>query len=266
MAIWHNGELKQTASVDALSAGVLLGWGTFSTVGIKNGRALWLDHHLRRLRRDTARCEIEVEFSDEFLRDALHEVLRANQVRDGLARLTVSRRDDGRWNTQKGSDFTIAALETLPVATRDLRVEVQRAPELGPLAGIKTTSYLPYLWCWSEAKRRGFDEAILLDAQGRVVEAARSSVFWVRGGVIGTSPLSSGALDGVGRAVVLEKARELGIEAREEWLDARDLAKCDEVFLVSGATGPRSVKEIETHQLPGNTPIFERLHEWWHTL
>ncbi len=266
MAIWHNGELGQTASIDGTSAGVLLGWGVFSTVGIQDVRALWLSNHLRRLRRDAARCEIQIEFSDELLSDALHSVVRANHVRNGLGRVTVSRRDDGRWNTGSGSDFTITALETAPVATRDLRVELQRAPELGPLAGIKTTSYLPYLWCWHEAKQRGFDEAILFDAQGRVVEAARSSVFWVRDGVLGTSPLASGALDGVGREVVLEKARELNIETREEWMDAGDLERCDELFLVSGALGPRLVASVERQILPKPQPIFERFHEWWHTL
>ena len=266
MAIWHNGELGQTTFVDATSAGVLLGWGVFSTVGIQNGRALWLDHHLRRLRRDARRCEIRIEFSDELLSDALRAVVRANNVCNGLARLSVSRRDDGRWNTRNGSDFTITALETAPLATRDLRVATRRAPDLGPLAGIKTTSYLPYLWCWREAKEHGFDEAILLDACNRVVEAARSSVFWVRDGVLGTSPLSSGALDGVGREVVLEKACHWNIETREEWMDGQDLASCDELFLVSGANGPRSVKEIEKHQLTEYKPLFERLHEWWHTL
>ncbi len=266
MAIWHNGELKQTALIDATSAGVLLGWGVFSTVGIQEGRALWLPNHLRRLRRDAARCEIDIPFSDKEFADGLNAVVGATGVQNGLARLTVSRSDDGRWNAQNGSDFTIMALETAPVQTRDLRVELGRAPELGPLAGVKTTSYLPFLWCWREAVGRGFDEAVLFDAQGHVVEAARSSVFWARDGVLETSPLESGALDGVGREVVIQKARQLNIAVREKWLQTRDLKRCDEVFLVSGATGPRSVGSVEGEVLPPAKPIFEQLHGWWHTL
>lgn len=266
MAIWHNGEVGETAFVEATSAGVSLGWGVFSTVGIRDGRALWLANHLRRLRRDAARCEIEIPFCDDELSRGLNTLVRANRVRNGLARLTASRRDDGRWNTRSGSDFTILALETPPVQTRDLRVELQSAPDVGPLAGIKTTSYLPFLWCWHQAQGRGFDEAILFDAHGRVVEAARSSAFWVRGGVLGTSPLESGALDGIGREVTLHKARELGIETREEWLQTRDLKRCDEVFLVSGATGPRSVASVQQDASPQNKPIFEQLLKWWQTL
>lgn len=265
MTIWHNGELKRTAQVDATSAGVMLGWGVFSTPGIREGRAIWPDHHLRRLRRDAARCEVDIEFSDEELIAALNAVVSANKVRHGLARLTASRRDDGRWNTQRGSDFSILAQGTAPAPTR-VRVELRRAPELGPLAGVKTTSYLPFLWCWHEAQGRGFDEAILFDAGQRVVEAARSSVFWVRGGALMTSPPESGALDGVGREVVLRQAREWNIEVRQEWLHARDLTRCDEVFLVSGALGPRSVASVEGDILPRHQPLFERFHDWWHTL
>lgn len=266
MAIWHNGELKETATIDATSAGVLLGWGVFSTVGVQNGRALWLPNHLRRLRRDAARCEIDIPFSDEELADGVNTLVRANGVQNGLARLTVSRRDDGRWNLHSATDATILALETVPAQTRGLRVELGRAPDLGPLAGIKTTSYLPFLWCWRQAQGRGFDEAILFDGQNRVVEAARSSVFWVRDGALGTSPLASGALNGVGREVVIQRARELGLALREEWLQAGDLKRCDEVFLASGATGPRSVGSVEGEVLPPAKPIFEQLHGWWHTL
>jgi len=263
MAIWHNGRLGEAATVDVTSAGLTLGWGVFSTIGVQNGRALWLPNHLARVRRDAARCEITIEFSDEALTDALHATIRANGVRNGLARLSVSRRDDGRWNTDAGSDFSIMARETPPLKSEDLAVELRPAPDLGPLRGVKTSSYLPYFWCWQEAQRRGFDEAILFDAKGRVVEAARSSAFWVRGGILNTSPLELGALDGVGREVILQRAREMGIETREELLYAQDLKRCDEVFLVSAASGPRRVSRIEKVALGKENSMWAQLFAWW---
>ncbi|RYG54959.1 hypothetical protein EON80_31325, partial [bacterium] len=109
MAIWHNGTLGETASIDASSAGLLLGWGVFTTVGVKKGRAMWLEQHLHRLRRDAARCDITLAFSDDELRDGLAAVLGANEIETGMARLTATRRDDGRWNTDANSDITILA-------------------------------------------------------------------------------------------------------------------------------------------------------------
>jgi len=266
MILWHNGQFGESAMVDVSGAGLSLGWGVFSTVGIQNGRALWLDNHLARLRRDAARCEISFDFSDEELTRALDEVVRANGVKNGLARLTVSRRDDGRWNTDTGSDFSMMARETPPLKSENVAVTLCPAPDMGPLRGVKTTSYLPYFWCWREAGRRGFDEAILFDAKGQVVEASRSSVFWMRGGVLGTSPLSLGALDGVGREVILRRAREMGLKTREETRLASRLSGCDEVFLVSGAGGPRSVSRIEKTALPTSCPVWMELSAWWRGL
>jgi len=158
------------------------------------------------------------------------------------------------------------ARETPPLRGEDLCVTLCPAPDLGPLRGVKTTSYLPYLWCWQEAQRRGFNEAILFDAKGQVVEGARSSVVWVRGGVLGTSPLSSGALDGVGREVILRRAKEMGLETREETLLTSELKGCDEVFLVSGASGPRAVSRIEETGLSAHRPMWTEFVRWWREL
>ncbi len=266
MAIWHNGKLKETAWIDASSAGLLLGWGVFSTVGIRDGRASWPEKHLTRLRRDAAKCDIEISFSDGELNDGLSAVLRENGVRNGLARLTLTRRDDGRWNTQSGSDVTIMALETTPAKTRELRVGFGSAPDSGELRGVKTTSYLPYVWSWKRAVSLGLDEMILFDARNRVVEAARSSVFWVRENKLETAPLSLGALEGVGRDIVFEWAKASGIEAREEELDVEQLRDCAEVFLVSAAMGPRLIHtffDSKEHHLKGEAKVFEKLRAWW---
>jgi len=266
MILWHNGRFGQSAMTDISGAGLSLGWGVFSTVGIQNGRALWLDNHLARLRRDAARCDIAFDFSDEELSEALNAVVSANSVKNGLARLTLARRDDGRWNTDAGSDFSMMARETPPLKSDNLSVRICPAPDLGPLRGVKTTSYLPYFWCWREAQDRGFDEAILFDAHGQVVEASRASVFWVRGGVLGTAPLSSGALDGVGREIILRRAKEMGLETREETRLVSELAGCDEVFLVSGASGPRAVSRIEETGLPTSCPVWREFSTWWRGL
>ncbi len=255
--VWHNGELRETAWVDASSAGLTLGWGVFSTLAVREGRATLVAQHVARLRRDAARCAVEVPFSNAQLSEGLGAVIAANGVRNGLARLTATRRGDGRWNTDAaGSEVTILALEAAPSKVRGLRVTVAPAPELGALRGVKTTSYLPFLWEWQRALAAGYDEVILLDAQEQVVEAARSSLFWVRGGRLETSPLASGALEGIGRDIVLRGGREAQLHRSE-------LVACEELLLVSAATGPRSIAAVEGTELPREAPVFERLRAWW---
>lgn len=267
MALWHNGRICKSARMDATSAGLLLGWGVFTTIGIRDGRPLWLDLHLRRLRRDAARCEIEVPFSDAELGKGLANLLRMRDVQNGLARLTVARQDDGRWNVARGVDCSIVALETASTKTRGLQVCFAPAPSQGELVGVKTTSYLPYFWSWRRAVAEGFDEVILFDSLGRAVEAARASLFWVVRGQLQTTALSFGALEGVGREVVLDWARSHGVKMKECEIRYSDLGCCDEVFLVSAATGPRSVHslcgEANEYVLAEECPIYDALRAWW---
>ncbi|RYX84915.1 hypothetical protein EON83_08220 [bacterium] len=266
MAIWHNGNLSETASVDASGAGLLLGWGVFTTLGIKAGRALWLDQHLHRLRRDAARCDVTIPFSDTELHDAVSAVIGVNHISDGLARLTATRRDDGRWNTAPASDVTILALQSSPVKMRGLKVGFATAPFQGELSGVKTTSYLPYFWSWQQAHKQGFDEVVLLH-NDLIVEAARSSIFWAKAGVLYTSPLSLGALDGIGRALAIKWAQEQGIEFRTAEVPLTALQNCDEAFVISAATGPRAIATLSTLDgetaLPESQPIFESSRAWW---
>lgn len=266
MAIWHNGTLGETAFINATSAGVLLGWGVFTTIGIKAGRPPWAAHHFHRLRRDARRCDITIPFPDEELHAALLDLLAADGISDGLARITATRRDDGRWNTNSGTDVTILALESHPVKTYGLRVGFAPAPSQGRLSGVKTTSYLPYFWPWREAQSYGWDE-VVLHQNGLVAEASRSSLFWVKDGLLKTAPLELGVLDGVGRALVFEWAQTHGIEATTAELPIAELPTCNEAFLISAATGPRALgslciedKEIS---LPNSRPIFESLRAWW---
>ena len=266
MAIWHNGILGETASIDASSAGLLLGWGVFTTIGIKAGRPLWIDHHLHRLRRDAARCDIAVPYSNDELRAALHAVLAANNIGDGLARITATRHDDERWNTASGTDVTLLALESPAVKIRDLRVGFAPTPSQGHLNGVKTTSYLPYFWSWRESHNCGWDE-VVLHQSGLVIEASRSSLFWVKGGVLQTTPLELGALDGVGRALVFEWAKSNNIAAVTAELLTTELPACDEAFLISAATGPRAIGTFCLSSgdlsLSHSRPVFDSLRAWW---
>lgn len=269
MAMWHNGKICESAQVDADGAGLLLGWGVFTTIRIRSGCPLWFDHHLRRLRRDAVKCDIEIPFSDTELGEGLQAVLQAQNLQNGLARLTATRNDDGRWHTASGSNCSILALESSQPKTRDLRVNFALAPSLGELAGVKTTSYLPYFWTWRKAVAGGFDETILYDTNERAIEAARSSLFWVVRGQLQTTPLALSALAGVGREVVLEWARHRDIAFKECPIRRTDLIWCDEIFLVSAATGPRSIgtlcPENREYKLRGESLIFNSLRSWWDT-
>lgn len=267
--IWLNGELcPDDAPIAATSAGTLLGWGVFTTIGVWNAKPFALDLHLQRLRHDAAKTRIEYSLDDETLAQAVQDVLAANDIVRGLARITITQCGDGRWNNSLGSDVSVVA-QKLPTSTRlhDLRVALSpfRLHSGRATAGIKTTSYLDHQMTWLEAQSRGFDEAFVLNERDEICEGARSNIFWVRDQTLCTPHLSSGCLPGIARALLLKWAREDNIETREDRFTLNDLLAADEVFLSSAAVGLRSVREIicETTKVFATGEVSSRLQNRW---
>ena len=103
----------------------------------------------------------------------------------------------------------------------------------GPLCIHKTTHRDHYERPFREARRRGADEALLVDAAGQVVEGTRTSVWARIGGRMLTPPLSAGGLPGVARAFLLETLPD----AAEAPLTPEDLAAAEALFVSNALRG-----------------------------
>ena len=87
----------------------------------------------------------------------------------------------------------------------------------------------------NEAILNGYDDAIVLDAQGRVTEATVANIFIVRNGVLITPGVSTDLLEGITRASVITIARDAGIPVEERAIDRTELYIADEAF-ISGSS------------------------------
>lgn len=252
MTIWLNGELLEHGAIAANSAGVTLGWGVFTTMGVRDGKPLFLQRHIERLRRDALLADIAFTIAPEALTAGVYDLLQANTITEGLLRLTLTRCDDGRWSIEQGADLSIQALPAaFPASPLRVQLSPYQVEARRPLAGVKTTSYLSYLWAWREAKRNGFDEAILQDGQNHLSEGARSTLFWTTNGEVFTPSLDTGCLRGLGRDLVLEWAQGRGITVHQGYYPLAEALEAEQVYLVTAASGPRSVSSW--HDEEGNS-------------
>ncbi len=137
------------------------------------------------------------------------------------------------------------------------RQEDRSLPLRGKISGAYITSSLAK----TEAVESGFDEAILMNAQGKVSEASGMNIFIVRNGRIITPGFEQDILEGVTRDSVLTIARDLGIETLERPVDKSELFIADEVFLSGTAAKVSPVKRIESYDLPKSRPITDKLRE-----
>jgi len=137
------------------------------------------------------------------------------------------------------------------------RQEDRSLPLRGKISGAYITSSLAK----TEAVESGFDEAILMNTQGKVCEASGMNLFMVRNNKLITPGFNQDILEGITRDSILTVARDLGIETEERAIDKTELFVADEVFLSGTAAKVTPVKKIESYQLSSNRPITEKLKE-----
>lgn len=137
------------------------------------------------------------------------------------------------------------------------RQEDRSLPLRAKISGAYITSSLAK----TEAVESGFDEAILMNSQGKVCEASGMNVFVVRDGRILTPGLEQDILEGITRDSVITVAKDLGFEVEERAIDKSELFIADEVFLSGTAAKVTPVKRIENYEFPSTRPITTKLKE-----
>lgn len=248
-------------------AGLICGWGLFTTVRIVRGEAFAYERHWRRLEKDSALTRLPLTYSGAKVRLHLQEVIRANKVQDGCARIYLVWNTVGGWRSDESMPdvdlvITTAGLPHFPDLVR-LAVREHGRHAASALAGVKTISWLSSVWAAAEAQREGFDEVVLLNERGEVSECTATNIFAVKGDKILTPPLSSGCLEGVTRGVLMEVAPEAGTSVAEQTLGLEDLYSADEVFITSTNRNVIGVKEIAGRTIAnGETgPLTKKLDE-----
>lgn len=131
------------------------------------------------------------------------------------------------------------------------------------ISHLKTSSRMQYQIAKKEAEANAWDDAILLNAHGRIAESTHSNIFIVSGKNIYTPPLNEGCIDGVMRKYLLthEGFERFGIS--EKTLETEELQQADEIFLTNAVSGIQSVRsfmgKIYSHEVTRH--IFNKLSE-----
>ena len=267
--IWCNGRWLAVAEFAAAAGdrGLLHGLGLFETLLAVDGRAVFVERHAERLLAACGRLGWEFPMGLHELAGVMSELLAANGLMAGHARIRLSVSGGGGSlnDITAGRDRVVwmsasRVNETTPTALVDL--SPWRRNEHSPLAGLKCFSYAENLLALDEARRRGFTETIFLNTSGNLCEAATANLFWVKDGAVFTPPLRSGCLPGVTREVVLECAKQVGLSAGERDAGMEELTVADEIFLTSSTRGVVGVTRFQTRDFSTGR-ITQVLREAW---
>jgi 4-amino-4-deoxychorismate lyase len=225
--------------VRADDEGVLRGRAAFETLRVYAGRPFRLEAHLDRLTASAASIGLPA-VERRRLQVLVGLVLPKAERGDASLRLVWTAGPAG------GVPSAFALLSTVPEWIEETRRRGATAVSLlgvrasAPwlLPGVKSTSYAVNMAAEAEARRRGVDEALFVDADGLVLEGTVTNVWWRKGNTLYTPTLDLGILAGVTRATVIELAPGSGYRVEEGAYPLSDLLEADEVFTSS------SVREV----------------------
>ena len=271
---WWQGKVVPSDGIALNPANHSLQYGVCVIEGITVMPADGAAHHVFRLDEHVARfvesCRlvgIALDRTPEEIAEACHEVLLANRLRRAYLRPIAFLGDGVLGLAEDGAVAEVAVL-AFDVTAFDRAVREQRPRlTLSPVARVSAAAfpakakvsagYLNSRLALVEARRRGFDEAVLLDDGGFVAECAVQNVFGVRGRTV-LVPESAAALDGITIASVEEIAPVLGHEVVRTRLAAAELAACDAVCVTGTAGGVRPAACLDEVVFdPGNAVVAE---------
>lgn len=221
------------ARIPPADDGLLRGDGVFEVIRLYGGRPFALADHLDRLQRSGAAIELPVE--RQALEKEIEALLASFGEHDGQLRIVLTR--GGR---------RLAFTEPLPPRGNTVSLAtVTYAPSV-ILTGVKSISYAANMQATRIAQSRGADEAVLVRADGVLLEAPTSSVFLAPAdGRLRTPAIEVGVLESITRARLVSE-----LEVEEGTWTTDELRAAGEAFLASTTREVQPVSEVDGERLP----------------
>ena len=268
VAVWLDG--VPGSSLPLPDRGLDFGDGLFETLLLENGRALFKQAHLERLRVGLGALALpDCSSRAEQYLDLVCADIVSRDWPWAAARITVTR-GAGERGYAAPAQVTPRIIITVSPLQHDCRQMPQPATLVLAdlrlssepfLAGVKHLNRLEQVIAATQARQAQADESVLLDHSGQVVSVAAGNLFLVVGGEVLTPPLAACPIHGTRRRLVIEQlAPALGLDIREARLEREVFSSCDEVFFTNSLHGLRPVKALgsaswETH------PVCQALFE-----
>jgi len=242
------------------------GDGLFESMAVGKGHPLWLNRHLSRLYSgahriglhmpvDSVELASKLELADHSFQPSKGE--GAGSEKGAVWRLYAFRVSEGRYSPQKDTGCLMLRTETAPMPYPTLEpprmhigVAEQRKVPI-TLPEIKRMGALDYVLAAREARLKGWNDALMMNAQGRVAECSGSNIFLVKGTYLLTPALSEGCLPGVMRSLILEElSTGVGLIPIEQTISIEDCFDADAILLSNARTGIRDVGMLGTTAIP----------------
>lgn len=258
--LFHDGHFLRDDSLlaGAGNRGLRYGDGVFETMKLNLGRIQLGEQHMERLFSGLKLLEFDCPayFNGPYLLDKITQLAtRNNHSRLARIRLMVYRGNGGLYDAENNYPHHILQSWALPEANHHwnenglvMGIHRKARKSVDILANCKTNNYLPYVLGALEAKQQKWNDAVMLNSNGRVCEATIANLFLVKDNRIITPSLDEGPVAGIMRQHILDKLGSLQMACDQQRITESMLLEADEVFLTNSTYGIRWVGEIDNRR------------------
>lgn len=224
-----------------LDDGFCFGLGAFETIAVMSGKPVFLNAHLRRLKKALDYFGISNPMTPEWV----EEILKKHPMKNGVLKIMVSQ-ENCLWSCRE-NPYTPADYERGFV----LKTSPIRRNETSPLTGHKTLCYGENILEKRRAAVEGFDEPVFLNTRGQLTEGAVTNLFFVKNGRLITPALSCGLLPGTIRDYLVDR-----YDVEERVILPEEISDFDEAFVTNALMGMMPVCQFDSVAY-GETKIWE---------
>ncbi|MDC0357967.1 branched-chain amino acid transaminase [Oligoflexia bacterium] len=257
--IWKNGEFMPWEECTTHVLTHSLHYGTSAWEGIRiyeteQGSAIFrLQEHIDRLFRSCETMAIELPFTAEAVRDAIHALVCVNNLKQGYIRPIAYYGFGGMGLKPDGAevDFVIACWlwgRYLPYDMVDLKVSNYVRIDSSCMApNVKIGgNYVNSILAALQIRGTKYHEALLLDREGNIAEGPGENFFIVKDKIIKTPALGC-ILPGITRDTIIQIAKHLGYELHETEINLAEACAADEAFYTGTAAEVTPIRSIDDH-------------------
>ena len=247
---------EQNAPRAFANRGFLVADGVFESMRFTDNRVPYLGLHVARLHAALAAHGMDVPDSlqESSLKESL-EMWRQTWPFDGDARirLTAYREGKGKYTPDTDDTSWVATVERMDtqgfsLAPKGLDVDIYQDmhKHVTPVSRYKNIASTVYVHAARHARIQGWGDALILNADQKIIESSRSNLFVVSNGVLYTPSLDDGCVGGIMRAVLIRTALDHGVKVYECTLTPQTLLQADELFLTNAVRGIEWVASYKT--------------------
>lgn len=270
--VYVNGQIvpEPEAKISVFDRGFLFADGVYEVASVIEGKLIDYAGHMQRLKRSLGELDMRAPLDDDAMLAAIRRLIEANALRNGLVYLQVTRGTADRDFLYPGPDVSPSlvmftqAKELIDNPTAQKGMRIVTVPDLRwHRRDIKTVQLLYPSMAKMEAKRRGVDDAWMVE-DGMVTEGTSNNAYIVtQDGRIVTRKLSNAILGGITRAAILRLAAETDIVVEERSFSLEEAGQAAEAFITSASAFVLPVVEIDGRKIGsgGAGPLTRRLRE-----